>query len=391
MTERLILFVGVYDTLDLFTYELQREFQKLGYEVLIFDSRKMEESLGKLAQFVMQPVKAAVTFNNLGYNMELVQGKKIWDELGIPCINILMDHPFCYREALLDSPKNGIVLCVDRNHMKYVQRFYPNIATTGFLPHGGKELSGEKKTIGERTIDVLYAGNLSRSFVENIIPDLSVYTEFPAEELCEKAYRGLIAHPRKTTEQALEEQLKAAVPDCSEEQLNQWISELHFVDLYAVSYYREKTVRVLAEKGIHVTLLGAGWDNCDWVRASNVDYYGKVPAEQVVEMMQDTKIVLSTMTWFKDGTHDRVFNGMLQKAVTVSDTSGYMEEEFQSDEDMILFDLEELDTLPEKVGKLLANPDLAQEIAERGYQKAKHYHTWAARAKELKTDLLDYL
>ena len=68
-----------------------------------------------------------------------------------------------------------------------------------------------------------------------------------------------------------------------------------------------------------------------------------------------------------------------------------MEEEFQSDEDMILFDLEELDTLPEKVGKLLANPDLAQEIAERGYQKAKHYHTWAARAKELKTDLLDYL
>ena len=149
MTERLILFVGVYDTLDLFTYELQREFQKLGYEVLIFDSRKMEESLGKLAQFVMQPVKAAVTFNNLGYNMELVQGKNIWDELGIPCINILMDHPFCYREALLDSPKNGIVLCVDRNHMKYVQRFYPNIATTGFLPHGGKELSGEKKTIGE--------------------------------------------------------------------------------------------------------------------------------------------------------------------------------------------------------------------------------------------------
>ena len=34
-------------------------------------------------------------------------------------------------------------------------------------------------------------------------------------------------------------------------------------------------------------------------------------ADKIVDLMYDSKIVLNTMTWFKDGTHDRVFNGML--------------------------------------------------------------------------------
>ena len=44
-------------------------------------------------------------------------------------------------------------------------------------------------------------------------------------------------------------------------------------------------------------------------------------ADEIVELMHESKIVLSTMTWFKDGTHDRVYNGMLAGAVAVTDTS----------------------------------------------------------------------
>ena len=63
--KRLMFFTGVYDTLDLFTYELKREFEQFGYETMIFDVREMGESLRKLAQFMEQPVEAAITFNNL--------------------------------------------------------------------------------------------------------------------------------------------------------------------------------------------------------------------------------------------------------------------------------------------------------------------------------------
>ncbi len=392
--KRLIFFVGVYDTLDLFTYELKREFEALQYETMLFDVRNMQEGLKMLAAFITKPVKAVITFNNLAFNMELHPGKNIWEELQIPCVNILMDHPFCYHNSLKDAPSNGIVLCTDRIHMKYLERFYPEIPVIGYLPHAGKEISPEKRPISGRGTDVLYAGNLSRSFAANIMPDFSKYPEFDGKEICKQAYYDLIWNPRKTTEQALEEQLLAAGQVLEEERLREIIADLHFVDLYAVSYYREKAVRVLAESGIHITLYGAGWEKCDWITRENVFYGGKIPAESVVEKMRDAKLVLSTMTWFKDGTHDRVFNGMLQGAVAVSDTSGYMKEEFYgSDEDgdrqeLLLFELEELQELPKRVQALLEDTERMQAIADRGYEKAKKFHTWKQRAEELETNLL---
>lgn len=396
--KRLIFFIGIYDTLDLFTFELKREFENLGYETMVFDVRDMAQGLKQLAEFAAKPVKAVITFNNLGFNMELQAGKNVWDQLAIPCINILMDHPFCYKNALDQAPENAIVLCTDRNHMRYLQRFYPRIQTVGFLPHGGKEVSGIKHPISERSIDVLYAGNLSKTFAGNIMPDLSKYTQFDAKAVCQQAYEELIQHPFKTTEQALEEALSAAGLMLSDQELKDMIAELHFVDLYAVSYYREKTVQVLAEQGISIQLYGAGWENCSWIHRPNVSYGGKIPAEEVVVKMQDAKIVLSTMTWFKDGTHDRVFNGMLQGAVAATDTSGYMKEEFcgcaerkVQGEELLFFELEELDKLPLQIQELLDDPVRAQQIADRGYQKAKQYHTWKARAIELEQDLLALL
>lgn len=395
--KRLLFFVGVYDTLDLFTYELKREFEAMQYETMVFDVRKMGESLKKLAEFIRQPVEAAITFNNLGFNMELQPEKNIWEELKIPCINILMDHPFCYHTALMTAPKNAVVLCTDRNHMNYVSRFYPLIPVSGYLPHAGKEAQGAKKPIRERSIDVLYAGGLSSSFAEKMIPDLSKYLEFDVKKVCEETYRRLIENPSQTTERVLEEVLFAEGVRYEESRLAEVIADLHFIDLYAVSYFREQTVRILAENGIKIALYGAGWENCTWISLPNVQYGGRVPAEEIVEKMQDAKIVLSTMTWFKDGTHDRVFNGMLQGAVAVSDTSVYMKEEFcgfrrldETDErELVLFELKEIAQLPDQINGLLEDDLCAQKIADRGYQKAKEKHTWKNRAIELKTDILD--
>ena len=399
--KRLIFFAGVYDTLDLFTYQLRQEFEAMGYETMVFDVRDTKKSLQELSAFTAKPVKAAITFNNLGFNMELRAGQNIWEELGIFCINILMDHPCCYKNALDHAPANAIVLCTDRNHMRYLERFYPQIPMIGYLPHAGKELSEVKRPLAERGTDVLYAGNLSSSFADNIIPDLSKYREFDARALCKRAYEDLIAHPAKTTEQALEEALQEQGLALSDEALKDIIADLHFVDLYAVSYYREKAVQAIAEQGIQIQIYGAGWENCAWIDRPNVSYGGKIPAEEVIEKMQDAKVVLSTMTWFKDGTHDRVFNGMMQGAVAVTDTSGYMKEEFcgyldevhpgEDNRELVFFELEEIGKLPAQVQELLDNPQKAQQIADRGYAKAKKSHTWRTRAQELAQDLLSQL
>ena len=406
--KKLIFILGSLDIIDIFSYQLIPAFQKMGYETMVFSSKNVGGSFGKLHDFLSTKVTAVIAFNNQGMHMEVMRGKNTWQQLQIPFIDILMDHPFAHEAALDEAPENAIVLCPDKNHMRYLQRFYPQIQTTGFLAHGGLTFHTQKpKPIRERRIEALYAGNLSGVFIKKIAPDFSQFP-FDAKKIAEDALEELIRHPWKTTEQALEERLLEEGLSFSDSELNSVIEKLHYIDLLAVSYYREKTVQVLAESGIKIALYGMGWDTCDWIHLPNVAYGGRIPAEDVVEKMQDTKIVLSTMTWFKDGTHDRVFNGMLAGAVAVTDSSVYMKENFngiqqegkEDTRELILFDLKRtedntdypvLNELPHLLKKLLAEPDTMQKIADRGMARAKKTETWEARARELDQDLLQYL
>lgn len=93
-----------------------------------------------------------VTFNNLGYNLSLPAGMtgtgmllkqdifqstagskragsaeeepNLWETYNIPYINILMDHPFHYEKPLQNAPATSIVLCTDRNHVRYIRRYF---------------------------------------------------------------------------------------------------------------------------------------------------------------------------------------------------------------------------------------------------------------------------
>lgn len=398
--KRLIFFKGIYDTLDLFTEELSRAFCMLGYETKILDVRNMQESLIQLSEFIKQPVTAAITFNNLAFNTELREGENIWEQLEIPCINILVDHPCFYHEALDKGPCNSVVLCIDINHMKYIQRFYPNIPVSGFLPHAGSIHVTNYKKLGEREIDVLYAGGVSAYVNDAIRPDWGKYGKFNGEELGETVLKHLLEEPSRTTEEAVESILNSRGILLTDEELRLLITDMRYIEGLAVSHFREGAVRALVEAGVKVTVYGAGWDKSSLSCHPCFDYRGKIPVRGILEKMMDTKIVLNTMTWFKDGTHERVFNGMLAGALAVTDTSGYMLENFngmkelpQETEDdtenaqLVFFELTQMDKLPEKVKYLLGNLEQAQIIADCGYQKASEEHTWDVRAKEIEEAL----
>ena len=239
--------------------------------------------------------------------------------------------------------------------------------------------------MGERSIDVLYAGGLSKYVAEGLVPDLGEIKEFDAFALAQEVLSDLINHPNKTTESAIESYFSSTGKDYSEEELNYWITELRFIDSYATSFYREQSVRLLVEAGIQVAVFGGGWDQCDWADNPNLLYGGKVLAPQVLELMNHSKIVLNTMTWYKNGIHDRIINGMLAKAAVVTDMSAYLEEELSNAGYPFLepFYLTRMGELPEKVGNLLENKMYLEELAQRGYAYAKKNHTWAQRGRYL--------
>ena len=192
----IIYFKGVYDTLDLFTDHLIEAFESMGYGTFVYHTANEEVSKKMLLRLLDESQEfAVVTFNNLGYNLSFEQSEaaedeegkpeehNIWNYFHIPYIDILMDHPFHYEKPLCNMPETAVILCTDRNHVKYIRRFFKNIHQTDFLPHAGVELGHKHKPLNDRNIDVLYAGALPIYTVAKMIPDLHSIPEVDGEHM----------------------------------------------------------------------------------------------------------------------------------------------------------------------------------------------------------------
>lgn len=394
MKKTIIYFTGVYDTLDLFTEELKTVFEALGFASFVYDARLEGQSKQALLELLREGQSSAqsfccVTFNNLGYNFALPDGRNLWEAFEIPYVDILMDHPFHYEKPLRNAPGTALILCTDRNHVKYIRRFFPNIRRTDFLPHAGVELRCKHKPLKERGIDVLYAGALPIYTVDKMIPDLTSIPEVDGAALAQEVLGELVRHSEKTTEAAIEDYIKTERDDLSDQRLHEIIVKMRFLDSYATSFFREQAVRILVESGIRVTAYGVGWNQCEWSDNPYLTYGGKVLAPQILPLMNDSKVVLNTMTWFKAGAHDRIFNGMLAGAAVVTDDSAYLNREFVDGKEMVMFSLKDIRTLPERVYRLFGHMEEAQHMADCGYLAAKERHTWKNRADWI-LEYLDY-
>lgn len=396
VTGRIIFYVGQIEPLDLFTRELISAFEEMNYETFVYDLKKQEDSLKGLTFFCQKPVDAVITFNTMFYKMELSSGQNAWRELGIKYITILVDHPNNFKDTLLDFSDNEVVLCIDKKHMEYVERFFPNIYTFGFLPHGGKEI--EPKVLlpfSERKMDVMYAGRIPNANIGALQIPINVIAKysslFDVKDFVVTVCKELFADPTQTIENSVEFVLQRMGVRLEEDELGNMISDFMFLHSYILAYYREKVLACIARSGISLYIYGGGWDTYEWTQLENVYLMGNISPEQVLEEMHNAKIVLSTMAWFKDGSHERIFNGMLAKSLVVSETSKYIQEIFSEvgeTQEIMLFDLNMLKELPERIQHMLDCENEAMAIVDRGYEKAKFGHTWKIRAKEIAEELL---
>lgn len=376
--KRLVLFKGSNFILQYIMQQYQLEFSEMGYEIFVFPDMNTDEeflrNMENLFAFHEKGIDAIITFNNRGFNMNTAVDKSLWDIWNVPCYNLLFDHPMYYFNTLDKSPAQGIVVCEDRNHAEYVKRFYPTVHKSFFLPSGGAELHpGQPKIpIADRAIDILLVG--AYKYDEKYVYDA----------VDETVMDDLINNPHKTLEQAMEDYLKSVKPDLSDAELKLMIQKHNHLDLNLTSMYRLEIIRVLAEAGITVSVYGDGWDKTDLFGHPHFDCHPAcISFEAGIALMEQSKIVLNQLTWFKDGCCERIFNAMLQKSVCVTDDSIYLKEQFTDEKDIVFYSLSELEKLPDIVGGLLSDSARMQRIADRGYNNAAAHHTWSHRAAEL--------
>lgn len=389
--KKIMLFEGDIETQGYFSIQLAEAFQKMGHQTFIFDLSRPWNSTERFFKFFEKGNTALVNFNFHGMSGEEIfldeNDRMMWDALQIPVYNIVVDHPMYYHHFLEKVPKDYHHISIDRNHEKYMQRFFPEIKNGPFLPLAGTQLYPGKAYAPAqyRRYDVTMVGNYTPpcQFEKYITRIDDEYTEF---------YYGMIddllAHPMRTVEEVAEEHTRREIPEVTEEELKMLMSKLTFIDLYVRFTTRGGAVKALADAGIKVNVFGGGWDRLDCNKPENLIIGNSLDSAGCLKKLCQSKISLNVMPWFRDGAHDRIFNSMLNGALCLTDGSVYLDEVLKDKENCRIYSTADIDALPDIVYGLLANPAGLQETIDKGYNMAKAAHTWEHRA-ELLHDLIE--
>lgn len=381
-----MFFVGDIETQGYFSLQIAEAMKQLGHETFIYDLGRAWSSTEKFFRFFEKGNTVLINFNFHGMSGEEYfldeNGTMMWDALDIPSYNIVVDHPMYYHHFLEKVPRNYHHISIDRNHEKYMRRFFPEIACSPFLPLAGTELYPNKSNvpIAYRKYDVMMVGNycVPQTFEKYITRIDDEYTAF---------YYGMIddllANPWKTVEEVAEAHLKEELEEVPEDELKKVMAALTFIDLYVRYTVRGRAVQELADAGIKVHIFGDGWDLLTCKHEENLILMNNLDSVGCLKKLCQTKISLNVMPWFKDGAHDRIFNTMLNGAVCLTDSSVYLDSILHDGVDSCIYSLENMKCLPEIAAGLLADPDRMQRIADEGYNLAKAGHTWAHRAEQL--------
>ena len=381
--KKIMLFEGDIETQGYFSIQLAEAFQKMGHETFIFDLSRPWNSSQRFFRFYEKGNTVLVNFNFHGMSGEEIfldeNDRMMWDALKIPVYNIVVDHPMYYHHFLEKVPKDYHHISIDRNHEKYMERFFPDIKRGPFLPLAGTKLYPDKSyTPAEyRRYDVTMVGNYTppSQFEKYITRIDDEYTEF---------YYGMIddllAHPMKTVEEVAEEHRRREIPEVTHEELKMLMSKLTFIDLYVRFTTRGEAVRALADAGIKVNVFGGGWDQLECKKPENLIVGNSLDSVGCLKKLCQSKISLNVMPWFRDGAHDRIFNSMLNGALCLTDSSVYLDEILKDRENCRMYSTADIEALPDMVYGLLANPSGLQQIIDKGYNLAESSHTWEHRA-----------
>ena len=86
---------------------------------------------------------------------------------------------------------------------------------------------------------------------------------------------------------------------------------------------------------------------------------------------------------FKAGSHDRVFSSQLNGAVTLTDPTTMLINEYKHGENILFYDLKDIDAATFIVDENLKDLDKLKKIAQKGYEIASNNHTWTNIAEKL--------
>ena len=379
---RIALFYCPIDSFNFFAGQLEKELKKRGHEIFILDLRNPPaedpHSYVSFARFAAAGIDAAICHDAMCIRDQALID--IWNRQKTLVLDILMDPPLRFHPSLENTPERYHLFCCDREHVGYVREYFKDkVPKVDFMPHVGvKPEAGDRITpYGERKYDILFCGTYYRP-EDQMAEILKIYPEnSDMWHLYEKTFQTLKKASGLSVAQGILLTINQMGLNLSEEALKSVLNISNYVDWAIRMYQRGRVVTTLAESGLDLYLLGRGWENLPSASPPNVHRIDdRIPYGNTLAYMADARVNLNVMPGFKQGTHDRIFNTLLQRSVPLTDSSAWIDDNYTDGVDIALYDLDHLEKLPDIARNLLEDTGLAERIIENGYKKTAGSFTW---------------
>ena len=395
MKKRFVIFLqpghAVYGTLPLFSHFLGEQLERRGAEVSYIESMPAEDTYAPaLMEQIHLGIDAALAFNAIGQQETSSEGRNVWDLLGVPFFNYILDHPFVHHDNMISEFRNHHVICVDRDHVAYIKRYYPHIPHAHFLPIGGMPYrGGNTGGYGERIFEVSFTGSyVPLSVFGESIQSLSENRKKMAWSMVEY----LLSNRTASFDHALEALLKnQGFETVSPEMIVSCAPELRFANAYVRMYLREELIRTVAGSGMPLHIFGQGWELMKDVSWNRSVLHGSVDYMETARVAAQSKVMLCDCACFRNGLHDRVTTALLNGAAVVTDANTFIREQFLTDgndQEIAGYDVTDPEHVPDLINELLSDAIRSEKIAIRGRAKAAERYTWEHTAEYVLSTLM---
>lgn len=380
-TEPILLYMGediCYNTLNIFALKFGEALEKKNQKVEYFDWEA--EGNQAIVRMIGRHFKAVIAFQFILFGLRLKDGTYLHDTIYAPKYNFVFDHPIWMKTGLQDNVKNLCVLTHDADYVDFVQRYYDKKAFL-FPPAGALPERGDAR----RIYDISFVGTYGDYMREaGLVHKMDRETRF----LANRFLLWMRKNPNLTSEKALTEVLGECGHHCADEEFVEIFYRLKRVICCVMYYYRYKVMETLLESGLRIDAFGNKWETSPLNRYPNLICHPDISADQSTRIYQQSKCSLNVMAWHKGGFTERMAGIMLCGAVLVTDKTTYLDGRFDAKRDMIVFDLEEVEQLPDKIKSCLSDDKMREEMSQNGRKKAMEGHTWDKRADQFLNGIL---
>lgn len=354
-----------YDCSRFLLDELASALKVLGNEVVVIDLFS-NDCLQQINLAINSKCDFFISFNAMAIELKLNDGRSIYDALNIPLLVILGDHPFSHISRLDAGVENVLWLCFDNDHVKYIDRYFPDKFCTFIV------LNGHKATVErdyKRNIDLLFAGSLLNPYTlkrnwKNLHKEVF-------DILCDIEDIGPDNENISIVE-AIQEVIKSRKIEINEN-IKEFMSVIYFsYESYFRNKLRYQLLKNLDEKGIKVECFGNIEDDYNLNKNGNLAIHKEGNVKETLTLMKKSKIVINTTPFIVEGTTDRVLSTMMNGGISFTDRNKFFVENFKNGENIVLYNRNDLKIVPEMITDLLSSANLMEEISRNGQEVAEN-------------------